>query len=217
MGMKEAGRKFWRQWLGARREVQLHHTPAAVPYNRNDRVLQRRHWASAVISINSAGPTHPSPPALGAAPAAPGARRLSPQAGPMLLLGASALQSRQPLPRGLLGRPSGLLGAAPRLGSCRRQQQRSVVLAAAEPRRGASEADLYVAAEPPAPPPPKTTRVPFYVYAPLGLLALLGVMRAIGAAMRRRYGAGGGASKAAGRHSWTARSQRLAQPHACSQ
>lgn len=66
----------------------------------------------------------------------------------------------------------------------------AVVAAAKQPKPAMSEADLYFEANPVpsthAEPASKTTKVPFYIYAPLGFLALLGVSRAVGAVLRRR-------------------------------
>lgn len=116
------------------------------------------------------------------------------------------LSAAQPtaIPRcaGPLARPAPLLGGAARpLLPCagRRQPRPRVRLAAraaagggggsSGPRVAPSEADLYAVAVPPAgavqPPPKQATRVPFYVYGPLAFLAFLGVMRTVGALMRK--------------------------------
>ena len=58
------------------------------------------------------------------------------------------------------------------------------------PRRAVTEADRYVVVGGPEPggaAPPKATKVPFYVYGPLAFLALLGVLRAVGALLRKGY------------------------------
>ncbi|GAB4814511.1 hypothetical protein N2152v2_001557 [Parachlorella kessleri] len=122
----------------------------------------------------------------------------------------AAFSARRPLHQGLLGTSHPRQASRRYLRLCvsSRKQQRAAQQqqqfqqqelgptaegSAEAPRKALTEADRYIVASP-APTgaaPPRATKVPFYVYGPLALLGLVGVMRVVGALLRRGQSGGG--------------------------